>query len=784
MPRALFKCYFAVLSGLLLIGANCPAAEKMNKAHLAFFENKIRPILVKHCYKCHSAKAKKIGGKLYLDSSAAIAKGGESGKIIVAGNPDKSLLIQSLKYHGTEMPPDEPLPENIVNDFIKWVSWGAPDPRTESAPPVVAKSVASDHWSLQPVGQSTPPQVRSRSWGFDSLDQFVLAKMESKGLHPTRDASSRMLVRRLYYDLVGLPPNCGEVESFVAAYQQEGQGAVSKLVDSLLASPQFGERWGRHWLDVARYGESNGNDGLSRNATFPHAWRYRDYVIAALNADVPFDRFITEQIAGDLLPADSPRERDRLLVATGYLALGSKPAKAMNNNFEMDVVADQIDTVSTGIMGLSVACARCHDHKFDPVPTADYYAMAGIFKSSQTMWGLAANQTLTAPDTPLHVLQAAPKVVPSAAEAKAIAIAIEVSRGHRDLKKPKHAYPAGTPLAMGIGERKKMEDCKININGDAKKLGSVVKRGFLSALRISDVPSVATNQSGRLQLARWLTAKDHPLTSRVAVNRIWLQLFGEGLVRTPDEFGIYGDKPTHPELLDHLASRFVSGGWSTKQMIREIVLSRTYQLSSEADAKLVAADAANRFLARHNRRRLDAESLRDSILAASGELAEQPADGSAIRFYDVLINTQGNMHKPSNHRSIYLCMMRNSPPPELAAFDLPDALRVEGKRSDTILPTHALYLLNNPFVVEKAEALAGDLVADTRLNDRERVAETYRHILTRQPVKTELERAIELVQGVEADLSSTASENENRQVKVWASLAQALFMTSEFRYVD
>lgn len=784
MSQVSYNRILAAFTGLLIIGANCAAAEKLNKAHLAFFENKIRPVLVEHCYKCHSGKAKKIGGQLYLDSAAAIAKGGVSGKIIVPGNSEKSLLIQSLKYHGTEMPPDEPLSENIVNDFVTWVNQGAPDPRTESAPKALAKSVASDHWSLQQVKNPKLPAVRSSDWGSDPLDRFVLARMESQGVAPTRDASAKALVRRLYYDLTGLPPSCRDVESFVTAYQERGQGAVTELVDALLAAPQFGERWGRHWLDVARYGESNGNDGLSRNATFPHAWRYRDYVIAALNADVPYDRFVTEQIAGDLLPAETPEERDRLLVATGYLALGSKPAKAMNTNFEMDVVADQIDVVSTGIMGLSVACARCHDHKFDPVPTADYYAMAGIFKSSETMWGLAANQVLTAPDTPLHVLKTARKMEPTAEEKKAIAIAKEISRGHRDLKKPKNSYPAGAAVAMGVRERKKVADCKININGDAKKLGAVVKRGFLSSIRLKDSPALPKDRSGRLELANWLTAKDHPLTARVAVNRIWLHLFGEGLVRTPDEFGIYGDKPTHPELLDHLASRFVNNAWSIKRMIRSIVLSRTYQLSSEADAKLVAKDPANRLLARHNRRRLDAESLRDSILATSGELLVQPKDGSDIRFYDVLVNTQGNLHKPSNHRSIYLCMMRNSPPPELAAFDLPDALRVQGKRAETVLPTHALYLLNNPFVVEKAEAFAGDLLAETGLDDAGRVEESYRHILMRKPAKRELQRAIDLVQGVEADLSSSASESKNRPVKVWASLVQALFLTSEFRYVD
>ncbi|MGC3972238.1 MAG: DUF1549 domain-containing protein [Pirellulales bacterium] len=379
---------------LFLVAPASTAAAAPTPEDAAFFENKIRPVLVKHCYECHSADAAELGGKLRLDTRDAMHSGGETGPAVVAGKPDKSLLIKALRYDGLEMPPDAPLPEAVVNDFVRWVSRGAVDPRVEQSAPKSATKPPSPAaaqaklWSLEPVRNPQPPAVRDAAWSRDPLDRFVLAlRIEAEGLQPTADAEPQALVRRLSFDLVGLPPTFDEAEAFVADFERRGAAAVATLVDRLLASPQFGEHWGRYWLDVARYGESNGNDGLSRNPTFPHAWRYRDYVIAALNGDVPYDRFLTEQIAGDLLPSASPEERDRLLIATGFLAIGSKPAKAMNTNFDMDVVADQIDVVGRGVLGLSVACARCHDHKFDPIPTARLLRTGRNFRRDRNVVG-------------------------------------------------------------------------------------------------------------------------------------------------------------------------------------------------------------------------------------------------------------------------------------------------------------------------------------------------------------------------------------------------------------
>ena len=789
------------------LGQAAPPAKEA-----AFFESKIRPALVKYCFECHAADSKEIGGKLLLDSREGLLKGGETGPAVVARRPDKSLLIQAIRYDGIEMPPKEKLPEAVVNDFVTWIKNGAFDPRRPKEKNV-AKKPDSDAankneddeklWSVKPVLTPAIPETKDTQWPRDAIDHFVLAKIEAAGLAPQRDASPRTLIRRLYYDLIGLPPTGEQVESFVSQWGNEKErreaeprtlafpgGAlervshtelVTALVDRLLASPQFGERWGRMWLDVARYGESNGNDGLGRNPSFPHAWRYRDYVINAFNEDLPFDRFLIEQIAGDLLPTESDAQRDRYLIATGFLALGSKPAKAMNANFDMDIVADQIDVIGRGVMGLSVACARCHDHKFDPVPTRDYYALAGFFTSTETLWGTAANEGLTAPATDLHVLKATANVPPPKGWGETVLV-LDSNTG-KPRQPPKSKWAIGTPLAMGVRDRDKPADTKINVKGEASKLGEPVPRGFLSACDFTHDIKVDAAKSGRLQLAQWLTYPDHPLTSRVIVNRLWQQLFGEGLVRTPDDFGVYGERPTHPELLDHLARRFMQGGWSIKHLVRALVLSRTYQLSSDVDSKLQQADGENLLQARHNRRRLEAEALRDSMLQVSGQLDENAGDGSLIRHRDILVNLAGNLHQPSQQRSVYLCYLRSAPPPELAAFDLPDFTSVTGKRDVSTVTSQALHLFNSPFVIEQAESFARLVITETA-DPHGRAKIAWRRAFLREPTQKELEQAIELVRTTAAEFGSEGTTDEDKELKAWSSLCQALLVTNEFRYVD
>ena len=979
--------FLKALSGLLLIvsGSAPLSGTGISQEDLAFFESKVRPLLAKHCYECHSASSKKLGGKLRLDNRESVLGGGESGPAIIEGNPEGSLLVQALEHDGLEMPPDEaPLPANVVNVFKEWVRKGAPFPDGKPGKGLITQDGKGEKlWSLEPIQDPNPPKVQDPLWMGDAIDRFVYARIQSAGLEASPLAARGTLVRRLYNDLLGLPPTWQEVREFEA---DESPDAYKDLVEHLLASPHFGERWGRHWLDVARYGESNGNDGLGRNATFPHAWRYRDYVIQAFNEDRPFDQFITEQIAGDLLPAADPRIRDQNLVATGFLAIGSKPAKAMNNNFEMDVVADQIDAVGRGIMGLSVACARCHDHKHDPVPTRDYYALAGFFKSTETLWGKAANEKLTAPPTPLHELKSIglkpgekPKekvfVVPDFAKGYGTAIdrllptlhakldespgslkkerdvrfskekygtfkagrlrgeqawvgqAYSVSFWFRndvpiksrpvtaylfsfgpDSKKPgigdhlgisgnykgnapgrlflfngpakKESVRGGTTLqprtwnhvvlvrdgdtvtawlngnatpefegkvsstiggnqtyfvgarhdnfaplqgylaefaffdraltpeealelhhasgqpngpgpqapgddsagakylAMGVRDRDKPEACKINIKGESKKLGQEVPRGFLSAVTtIGVLPEIPGDQSGRLQLASWLTDPQHPLVSRVMANRIWQHLLGQGIVTTPDDFGVYGSKPTHPELLDHLASRFMEGGWSVKNLIRDIVLTRTYRLGSQCDDNQHQLDPDNTWLSRATRKRLDAEGLRDSLLAVSGKLNRQPAKGSDIQELDILLNwpigKATNLHKPSLHRSVYLCMIRNAPPTELMAFDLPDGMEVQGQRHETIMPAQALFLLNNPMVVAQSESIAKGLASVPAGDPGIPIHKAYQIILQRQPTDEEVSRALNYL-----------GAGDKFPSQRWAGFCQALLTCNEFLYKD
>jgi cytochrome c553 len=772
-PARIIPLFLALLAS---VAWGRSARAGVSAADRAFFENRIRPVLVKHCYECHSAGAKKLGGKLRLDTPEGLLSGGESGPLLQAGKPQESLLIHALRYDGTEMPPSKPLPEAVVKDFVEWVRRGAPDPRGKGGSPATQPAtpgVGDTFWSFRRVASPAIPDVKDAAWPRANLDRFVLAKLESAGVKPAGDADARTLARRLYVDLIGLPPTYEQIEAFHADHQRDGPQATARLVETLLASPHFGERWGRHWLDVARYGESNGNDGLGRNPTFPHAWRYRDYVIAAFNADTPYDRFLTEQIAGDLLPSESDAQRDRQLVATGLLAMGSKPAKAMNSNFDMDVVADQIDVIGRGVMGLSVACARCHDHKFDPIPTRDYYALAGIFTSTEPLWGISGNEALSAPATDLHVLKAAPICPPPKDFAETV-LTLESNTG-KPKPMPKSKWAPGTPLAMGVRDRAKPADCKINIKGEAGKLGEAVPRGYLSALHVPTATPVNPAQSGRLELAQWIASPAHPLTARVMVNRIWLHMYGQGIVRTPDDFGLYGEAPTHPELLDYLATRFVAEGWSIKKLIREIALSRTYQLAADADTPAARADPQNLLLARHARRRMDAETLRDAMLSVSGELDAKPAEGSAIRHRDILVNLAGSLHQPSNHRSVYLCYLRSSPPPELAAFNLPEFTEVVGQRDASTISSQSLHLFNSPFVIEQSAAL-GRLLAGDSADSAARVQTAWRRALGRDPTADERERAVRFLEAAAAELQS--------EERALASLSQALMTTNEFRYVD
>ncbi|HYH63457.1 MAG TPA: DUF1549 domain-containing protein, partial [Urbifossiella sp.] len=645
-----------------------PAASGFNDTptaeQLAFFEKKVRPVLVEHCYKCHSGDSEKVKAGLALDTRAGTRAGGDSGAAVVPGSPERSLLVRAIRStdQATAMPPKGKLPDHVVADLEAWVKMGAPDPRdgAKVARQEIDVVKGREFWSFQPPKKASAPAVKDAAWPRSDIDRFLLAALEAKGLHPVGDADRRTLIRRVYLDLTGLPPTAEEVEAFAADADAK---AFEKVVDRLLASPRFGERWGRHWLDVARYAETSGK---TANFNFPHAWRYRDYVIAALNADKPYDVFVKEQLAGDLLPSADPTVRAERLIATGFLAIGPRALNERNGiQYELDTADEQIDVTTQAFLGITAACARCHDHKFDPIPQRDYYALAGIFRSTETCYGTVRFVQSQRPSPLLELpkgcgLPAAVEPLTAAGRAATEKAIADITQRMKDTKEPINnifnaaqlalsrskldSFDAdGAPKLLAMGARDKpagfgggfgppkgakggfgpglfgsrnVADSPLYVRGEVDKPGEIVPRGFLQVLTPSPRPIRAG--SGRKELAEWVASKDNPLTARVMVNRVWLNLFGQGLVPTPDNFGVAGRPPTNPALLDSLAVTFVEDGWSVKKLIRRIVLSRAYQLDSRTDARNAEADPDNALVWRMSPRRLDAEALRDSMLAAGG----------------------------------------------------------------------------------------------------------------------------------------------------------------------
>ena len=795
-----------------------------------FFESKIRPVLIENCYKCHSAAAQangKLKGGLLLDDRESIRRGGESGPAVVPRNIKKSLLYSAIQHEDFEMPPKGKLPDGVIADFAKWIAMGAPDPRdgVTAVESNIDLEKGRQFWSFQPVQKTTLPTVADTAWSKTGIDRLVFTGLKANGLKPVGLATSEALVRRLYFDLVGLPPDPDQLTQWIQRLETADKRDVvlEELVDSLLDSPQFGERWGRHWLDVARYAESNGN---SRNATFPHAWRYRDYVIDAFNADTPYDHFITQQIAGDLLPHDTPDQRNANLVATGFLALGSKPViRGRQGKFVPDIVADQIEVTTRTVLGMTVSCARCHDHKFDPIPTTDYYGLAGIFASSQTLYGGGGKSMGGAPSTGLHALitndpsknaayeqwnaklakiskrqkevanetkklrprpKKGEKPTPLTGDQKARLkeLNLEKKRLAGETKKLR-ANPVAAPRsAMGIREATGITEVPIYVRGVSPK-GEPISRRLLTVLSESESAGFPDKQSGRLELAQWLTSPEHPLTSRVMVNRIWQHLFGVGIVRTPDNFGLNGTRPSNPELLDYLASLFVEDDWSLKRMIRQLVLTHTYQLSDTYHEKNYELDPDNIYLWRHARKRLEAEVIRDTMLLASGSIELNRPQGSVVTVHGGKLIQDGltpdKIHKPSNHRSIYLPVLRNGLPEVLEIFDVADPSLVVGRRNVTIVPAQDLYLMNSPFVLKKSEEFAQRLLQESD-DDKGRIELAYRIALSRSATESELLKVSRFLHEVATSLPESETD-KNRQLTALTSFCQALFISTEFRYL-
>lgn len=765
-----------------------PTAEQ-----LAFFEEKIRPLLVENCYTCHSADTNAQGG-LRVDDRNGLISGGNRGAAVVPGKPEESILLQAVSYSDKRlrMPPGEQLTPEQIADLTHWIRDGAAWPHVQLEVDLNEKNADYDrlrreHWAWQPLEKAAPPQAEPADWAVDAIDQFILAKLNDAKLQPVEEADRITLIRRVTFDLTGLPPTLEEVDAFLT---DESPDAYERVVDRLLASPAYGERWGRHWLDVARYGESTGS---SRNIPLPHAWRYRDYVIDAFNVDKPYDRFIQEQIAGDLLPAESEEQRREQLIATGFLALGVKDVnQRFKVRFIMDNVDEQIDTVTRSVLGLTASCARCHDHKFDPIPARDYYALAGIFRSSELCAGV--RNKMGGGGLDYYDPQA---LIRLGGEVNAAPVA-KVAKAKQRLDKAKKEFEAirGTPeglakgpdgrptqrrfrvafdraqlefleltdptlrgdAAVGVRDAKEVADTEYRIRGEAEALGPVIPRGYLSLVNIPDAAPVPADQSGRLQLARWLTDRNNPLASRVIVNRVWRHLFGRGIVSSVDNFGTTGDVPSHPELLDHLAGRFVDDGYSLKRLIRTIVLTKTYRLGSQTDAANLAIDPANRWHWRHAPRRLDAEELRDATLVAAGKLNRNRPAGSPVtqlRIMELQNNSKPargveNAANESEHRSVYLPLVRNLTPTSLQVFDFAEQGMVSGNRDVTTVATQALYMLNDPFVRRHSLELTRRLANEKNLDDDGRIRLAYRLVIGREPTTAETSRASDFLGAYEA----------------------------------
>jgi hypothetical protein len=771
-----------------------------------FFESKVRPILANNCYACHTGAQ---SGGLRLDSRAAILKGGKSGPAVVPGKPDESLLIQvtSQTHARIKMPPGDKLEDAELADLSKWVSAGAvwPDSGAAAGPsgtaPVGYQITPQQRafWSFQPVRKATPPAARLPQWGRNAIDAFILAKLDEKRLQPSSRATRLTLIRRATYDLTGLPPTPADVDAFLA---DQSPDAFVKLVDRLLASSEYGERWGRYWLDVARYSDTAGD---ASDYPIPQAYLYRDYVIAAFNHDKPYNQFLREQLAGDLLPASSEPEKWEHTIATGYLALARRFNVNPLQNMQL-TIDDTLENLGKTILGVTIACARCHDHKFDPIPNRDYYALYGIFQSTQYPFPGSEKSHKPANLVPRHqeeydavfkpylaeLYQVTDKLSKTEGEKRAYVAGVNPNRTMADIladikrlqaeREPLLARMPKIELAYAVGEGHP-GNARIQKRGDAKDLGDEVPRGFLEILS-RGTPKL--QGSGRLELADWITDPANPLPARVMVNRIWQHHFGKGLVQTPSDFGKRGTPPTHPELLDYLAARFVESGWSVKAMHRAIMLSETYQQASAENAANQEIDANNDFLWRFNRQRLDAEALRDSLLTISGEL--EPGPGGPHPFPNMgtwlfMQHDPFNAVYPSMRRSVYLMTQRIQRHPFLGMFDGADAAISTAQRPMTITPIQALFFMNSELVHQTAATWAKHL-AESQPGERARVENAYRLAFGRRAATEEVTGASQYLSRARKTLQESGVPAHEREPQALASYLRVLLGSNEFLFID
>jgi mono/diheme cytochrome c family protein len=754
--------FFALLAGAaaffpLTAHADAPAGGT------EFFENKIRPILVKNCYPCHSSQAPKLKGGLSLEYRETILKGGENGPAIVPGKPDESLLIKAVRYEDPDlqMPPrDKKLSEAQIADLVAWVKMGAPDTR------VLAKGAAGggvwskerrDHWAFKPIKKQAIPDAQDTNWVANPIDSFILARLEKEGMKPSPPADKRTLIRRATYDLIGLPPTPDEVQAFV---DDPAPDAYAKVVDRLLASPQYGERWGRYWLDTARYADTKGDIKPQQDVPlYPYAWTYRDYVVRSFNEDKPYNRFVIEQLAADKLPAGRDSST---LAALGFLALGPR----FNDN-KNDIYNDRIDVVCKGFLGLTVTCARCHDHKFDPIPQKDYYALRGIFDSSVEPSEEPPLQTPVMTPEYLAFLQKRNALDQDIAQAQAELkdkrmmggsvqdkkdLRKDMIEARRKIARLELTDPGSPPCATVLFDSSKPHDSPVFLRGEAENRGDIVPRHFLSILTGGN-PVPFRNGSGRLELAYSIVNPANPLTSRVLVNRVWLHHFGEGIVTTPDNFGNQSDPPSHPELLDYLSLRFMQDGWSIKKLHRLIMLSSTYQESSRNNPRYAEIDPQNRLLWRANLHRLEFEAVRDTILALGGQL-DLSVGGRPV---ELGLGAGGFSHR----RTLYGLVDRRNLPELYSQFDFANPDITTGKRYETTVPQQALFMMNNPLVVELARKLVNESDFKVLEGEEAKIKFLYERIFQREPTEIETRLGMDFIEESPAPEQITSDTREH-----------------------
>jgi mono/diheme cytochrome c family protein len=829
----------------LLLGLAAGRSE-LALASEDFFEQKIRPLLVAHCLECHGGDAAKRQANLRLDSRVGWQRGGDSGAVIVPGEPGRSLLIAAVRHADSapRMPPKGKLTAAQIADLEMWVKSGAVDPRSppaedrasgkpmERGPLTIAEG--REFWSFRPLADPPVPAVRDTQWPRDPIDRFLLARMEVAGVVPAPDADPRTRLRRAAYDLTGLPPEPALMDEFLA---DPSPVAFAAAVDRLLDSPRYGERWGRHWLDVVRYADTSGN---ASDYPVPQARRYRDWVVRAVQRDLPYNEFLRRQIAGDLLPAASPDERQENVIATGYLAIARRFGGSRDGEHHL-TIEDAIDNLGKAVLGATVSCARCHDHKFDPFTTRDYYALYGIFESTRFPFPGAEADKKQADFVPLasaeqieqqmaphrerlamldalikqlEMAEAAAKQLPEGPDKKTALAVATAAVG--DARKRRAAAANEAPViedAYAVADGKPA-NTRLQLRGDPKRLGEQVPRRFLEVLGGQPLPPESTG-SGRRELAEWLVDPANPLPARVFVNRVWQHHFGRGLVTTPNDFGVRGQPPTHPELLDHLATAFIRGGWSLKALHRRILLSRAWQLASPQAASPQAASPQaaspqaaspqaaseqvhdprdgsavmvsngrkdpNNTLGWHfERRRLDAESIRDTLLWVAGELDESPAGDHPFPPRHTWGWTQHNPFVAAyetKRRSLYLMQSRLKRHPYLALFDGPDPSSSTGARAPSTTPLQALFALNDPLAHQSAAQVAVRAVAAGD-NESSRIDAACRLVWSRPASPDELAECSVFLAAYRQQLA-TADDRP-----AWSALARALLTSNEFIYLD